>query len=287
MTAIRRCLPILAAAAIATLAAPALAAEPVPWGLGMQPSASPVKVMIQSLHDTLLVIITLITLFVLGLLAYVVWRFDAKKNPTPSTTSHNTTLEVAWTVIPVLILVVIAIPSFRLIYFQDRAQNADMTVKVVARQWYWHYQYPDHDNLAFDSRMIPEGDLRPGQRRLLEVDNEMVVPAGKTVRVLVTSDDVIHSWFIPALGVQKYGIAGRTIETWFRADQPGTYYGQCNQICGTMHAYMPAVVRVVPQAEFDTWLADARRRHAALPAPQAPATPAAAVRLAALPDAAN
>lgn len=295
MTAIRRSLPFVAAAALAAFAAPALAAAPEPWGLGMQPSASPVKVMIQSLHDTLLVIITLITLFVLGLLAYVVWRFDAKKNPNPSQTSHNTTLEVAWTVIPVLILVVIAIPSFRLIYYQDRAQNADMTVKVVARQWYWHYQYPDHDNLAFDSRMIPDNELRPGQRRLLDVDNEMVVPAGKTVRVLVTSDDVIHSWFIPALGVQKYGIAGRTIETWFRVDQPGTYYGQCNQICGSMHAYMPAVVRVVPQAEFDTWLADARRRHAALPAPApvaatvpAPeANPAAPVRLAGLADAAN
>jgi cytochrome c oxidase subunit 2 len=254
---------LLAMLAGAAIAGPALAAEPVPWGIGMQPAASPVKAAIGSLHDLLLVIITLITLFVLGLLAYVIWRFDAKKNPNPSRTSHNTLLEVAWTVIPVLILVVIAIPSFRLIYFQDRAQNADMTVKVTARQWYWHYTYPDAGDLNFDSRMLPRDELKPGQRWLLEVDNELVVPAGKNIRVLITSDDVIHSWFIPSLGVQRYGIQGRTIETWFRADRPGTYYGQCNQICGMQHAYMPAVVRAVPEAEFTAWLEEAKKKFAA------------------------
>jgi cytochrome c oxidase subunit 2 len=253
----------LAGLAAATLTTAALAAEPVPWGLGMQPAASPVKAAIGSLHDLLLVIITLITLFVLGLLAYVVWRFDARRNPTPSRTSHNTLLEVAWTAIPVLILVVIAVPSFRLIYFQDRAQQADMTVNVVAHQWYWSYGYPDQADLRFDSRMLPREEIKPGQRWLLEVDNEMVVPAGKNIRVLVTSNDVIHSWFIPALGVQKYGIPGRTIETWFRADRPGTYYGQCNQICGIQHAYMPAVVRAVPEAEFTAWLEEAKRKFAA------------------------
>ena len=259
----RSCLVALAVAAGGVMALPAMAAAPVPWGIGMQPAASPVKHLIENLHNLLLVIITIITLFVLGLLAYVIWRFDAKKNPAPSRTSHNTILEVAWTVIPVLILVVIAIPSFRLVYFQDRAQNADMTIKVTARQWYWHYSYPDAADLNFDSRLLPREELKPGQRWLLEVDNELVVPAGKQIRVLTTSDDVIHSWFIPSLGVQRYGIQGRTIETWFMAERPGTYYGQCNQICGTQHAYMPIVVRAVPEAEFTAWLEEAKKKFAA------------------------
>ncbi len=274
MTAMRRTLfrlPALPGAALFGLAVlgagllawPALATEPVPWGIGMQAPASPVKLAIENLHHLLMVIITVITLFVIALLAYVVWRFNAKKNPTPSRTAHNTLLEVAWTVIPVLILVVIAVPSFRLVYFQDRAHDADMTIKVTAHQWYWSYAYPDSADLAFDSRMVPVEDLKPGQRRLLEVDNELVVPAGKTVRVLITSTDVIHSWLIPSLGVQRYGIPGRTIETWFKADRPGTYYGQCNQICGTNHAYMPAVVRAVPEAEYNAWLEEAKKKFAA------------------------
>ncbi len=250
-------------AALLALPGTAMAAEPVNWGMGLQTAASPVKHMIEDLHDLLLVIITAITLFVLALLAYTVWRFDARKNANPSRTSHNTLLEVAWTVIPVLILVVIAIPSFRLLYFQDRAQTTDLTVKVVGHQWYWSYEYQDHASLKFDSRMVPTDELRPGQRRLLEVDNELVVPVGKNVRVLVTATDVIHSWFMPALGVQKYAIPGRTIETWFRVDRPGTYYGQCNQICGTQHAYMPSVVRAVPEAEFTAWVEDAKKRFAA------------------------
>jgi len=259
----RHWLLALAVAAGGVMGLPAMAAAPVPWGIGMQPAASPVKHLIENLHNLLLVIITIITLFVLGLLAYVIWRFDAKKNPAPSRNSHNTILEVAWTVIPVLILVVIAIPSFRLVYFQDRAQNADMTIKVTARQWYWHYTYPDSADLNFDSRLLPRDELKPGQRWLLEVDNELVVPAGKQIRVLTTSDDVIHSWFIPSLGVQRYGIQGRTIETWFMAERPGTYYGQCNQICGTQHAYMPIVVRAVPEAEFTAWLEEAKKKFAA------------------------
>ncbi|MCC6718514.1 MAG: cytochrome c oxidase subunit II [Acetobacteraceae bacterium] len=251
------------AAAGLLVSLPALADLPVPWGLGMQPAASPVGERIVVLHDALMWIITLITLFVFALLGYTVWRFSAKKHPTPSRTSHNTPLEVLWTVIPVLILVGIAIPSFRLVFYQDRAQNADMTIKVTARQWYWHYIYADADDLNFDSRMVPDDELKPGQHRLLEVDNELVVPAGKTIRVLTTSDDVIHSWFIPSLGVQRYAIQGRAIETWFRADRPGTYHGQCNQICGMMHAYMPIVVRAVPEAEFTAWLAEAKKKFAA------------------------
>lgn len=243
---------------------------PTPWGLGMQAAASPVKEGVASLHNLILVIITLITLFVLALLAYVCWRFKADRNPTPSRTSHNTALEVAWTVIPVLILVVIAVPSFRLLYFMDRTEEPDLTVKVTAFQWAWEYEYLDAEGLKFESYMIPEDEAAAqGKRRLLDVDNEMVVPAGKNVRVLVTSRDVIHSFFVPALGIQKYNIPGRTMETWFRADRPGVYYGQCNQICGVNHAYMPIVVRALPEAEFTTWLEQAKQRFAVAPAGEA------------------
>jgi cytochrome c oxidase subunit 2 len=264
---------VLGVAALAGLAAMVLAVgaadasttevgAPVPWGMGMQASASPVKDRIHSLHNFLLVIITLITIFVLALLTYVVVRFRAQRNPVPSRTAHNTTLEVIWTVVPVLILVAIAVPSFRLLYFMDRAKEPDMTLKVTAFQWAWEYEYPDHDGIKFESYMIPTEELRPGQLRLLDVDNEVVVPAGKDIRVLVTSRDVIHSLFVPALGVQKYGIPGRTLETWFRADRPGVYYGQCNQICGVNHAFMPVVIRAVPEAEFTAWVEEAKRRFA-------------------------
>jgi cytochrome c oxidase subunit 2 len=180
----------------------------------------------------------------------------------PSTTSHHTGLEIAWTVIPVLILVVIAIPSFRLLYFQDRAIDADMTVTVQGRQWYWNYTYSDHGNFTFDSYPIQEADLKPGQIFKLDVDNQLVIPVGANIRVLTTGHDVIHSFFVPALGVQKYTIPGRTLETWMRADRPGIFYGQCNQICGTNHWFMPIAVRAVPRAEFDTWVADAQKRFA-------------------------
>jgi cytochrome c oxidase subunit 2 len=254
----------LGAALLASVPAAASTAigEPVPWGMGMQPAGGVVKERIGSLHDMLLVIITLITIFVLALLAYVVVRFRAARNPNPSRTSHNTMLEVVWTVVPVLILVAIAVPSFRLLYFMDRAKEPDLTVKVTAFQWAWEYEYPDQDGLKFESYMVPTEQLQPGQRRLLDVDNQLVVPAGKDIRVLVTSRDVIHSLFVPALGVQKYGIPGRTLETWFRADRPGVYYGQCNQICGVNHAFMPIVVRAVPEAEFAAWVEEAKKRFA-------------------------
>jgi cytochrome c oxidase subunit II len=242
------------------MAPAAIAQAPRPWEIGMQPAFSPVKREIIWLHDLLLVIITLITLFVGGLLAWVMYRYNAKKNPTASRTSHNTILEVGWTVIPVLILVIIAIPSFRLVYYEDRTADADLTVKVVAHQWYWEYTYPDKDNLDFSSYVVPDEQLKPGQMRLLDVDNALVVPAEKNIRVLTTSADVIHSFFIPALGVQRYAIAGRTIETWFRADQPGTFYGQCNQICGTNHSRMPIVVQAVPEQEFNAWLEQAKTK---------------------------
>lgn len=248
------------------LTVPALAESmvgaPAPWGMGLQPSGGVIKERISSFNSMVFWIITVITVFVLVLLAYCVWRFSAARNPVPSTTSHHTGLEIAWTVIPVLILVVIAIPSFRLLYFQDRAVDVDMTVSVQGRQWYWNYTYVDHGNFAFDSYPLQEADLQPGQIFKLDVDNQLVIPVGANIRVLTTGHDVIHSFFVPALGIQKYTIPGRTLETWMRADRPGIFYGQCNQICGTNHWFMPIAVRALPRAEFDAWVADAQKRFA-------------------------
>jgi cytochrome c oxidase subunit 2 len=278
----------LGAASAPALAQVAQAASdviaPQPWGVDLQPAAGPVKEAIHDFNQLVLWIIVAITAFVGLLLLYVVWRFRASANPVPSRTSHNTILEVAWTVVPVLILVVIAIPSFRLIYYEDRAVDADMTINVTGRQWYWHYAYPDAGNMAFDSYPIQQADLKPGQLRNLDVDNPLVIPVGKNIRVLTTGQDVIHSFFVPSLGVQKYTIPGRTLETWFRADRSGTFYGQCNQICGQNHWFMPIVVKAVPQAEYETWLADARTRFAAengvTPATTMAAAPAAATPVA-------
>lgn len=233
----------------------ALANEPHPWQIGLQDAASPVKHLMDSFHNLLTVIITLIVVFVAALLAYCAVRFNAKKNPNPSRTSHHTLLEVAWTVLPVIILIVVAVPSFKLLYVAERIPEADMTIKVTGRQWYWDYEYPDQGNIAFSSYIIQEADLKPGQRRLLEVDNRVVVPVNKSVRLLVTAGDVIHSWAIPAFGVKKDGVPGRINETWFKAEREGVYYGQCSEICGVNHGYMPIAVEVVSQANFDAWVA--------------------------------
>ena len=235
---------------------------PQPWGMGLQASGGPIKDAISSFNTLVFWIIVAITIFVAILLAYVMWRYRASANPAPSQTSHNTALEIAWTVVPVLILVVIAIPSFRLIYYQDRAVDADFTINVQGRQWYWHYAYPDHGNFTYDSYPVARADLAPGQINQLSVDNPLVIPVGASVRVLTTGQDVIHSFFVPSLGVQKYTIPGRTLETWMRADRPGVYYGQCNQICGVNHWNMPIEVRAVPAAEFEAWIAEARTRFA-------------------------
>jgi cytochrome c oxidase subunit 2 len=265
---------VIAGAGAAIGAGDAFAQTPKPWQMGLQPAASPVMASIHSLNDLVLVIITVITVFVAGLLGWVVYRYSARRNPNPSRTSHHTGLEVAWTLIPVLILVVIAIPSFRLVYFEDRTQDADITIKVTGHQWYWEYDYSDVAKVDFVSRMIPEDELKPGQLRLLDVDNQLVVPAGKNVRVLTTSADVIHSFFIPSLGVQRYAIPGRTIETWFRADKPGTYYGECNQICGTNHSQMPIVINAMAPAEFQAWLETAKTKFADATPPAPAAEPA-------------
>jgi cytochrome c oxidase subunit 2 len=265
MQRIRRLLAaLIVAAAMPGAAAMAdVVGEPKPWEIGMQRAYGPIKEHIIDLHRLVLVIIALITILVGVLLVWVMVRYNAKRHPVPSQTSHNTVLEIAWTVIPVLILVIIAIPSFRLIYYQDRTKDADLTVKVTGHQWYWEYSYPDKGNLDIESRFIDDADLKPGQLRLLTVDNQLVIPVNKNIRVLTTSTDVIHSFFIPALGVQRYAIPGRTIETWMRASDTGVFYGECNQICGENHSRMPIAVRAVPEKEFDAWVEQAKKASAA------------------------
>ena len=240
------------------LARPALAQAPKPWEMDMQPGFSPVKHDIIALHDFVLVIITLITLFVGALLVWVLYRYNAQRNPEASRTSHNTLIEVLWTVLPILILVIIAIPSFRLVYYEDRTHDPALTIKVTAHQWYWEYGYPDQGGLDIESRIIPDSQIKPGQMRLLEVDNPLVVPVGKDIRILTTSTDVIHSFFIPSLGVQRYAIPGRSIETWVRVEKPGRYYGECNQVCGMNHSQMPIVVEALSDADFKAWAAKAK-----------------------------
>ena len=255
----------LALAAIAGLTALGWAAEPKPWQMNFQPPATPVMEQLVDFHDELLIIITLITIFVLGLLAYVMVRFHHTRHPLPTRTSHNPVIEILWTVVPVVILVLIAIPSFKLMYYMDRVPNADMTIKVTAHQWYWSYEYPDLGGLGFDSNLIQEKDLKPGQKRLLEVDNPLVVPVDTNVRVQVTGSDVIHSWFVPSFGVQEYAVIGRLNESWFRVEHEGTYYGECNQICGVNHAFMPINVVAVSKPDFQKWLGDAKKKFAAAP----------------------
>jgi cytochrome c oxidase subunit 2 len=228
----------------------------------MQPPATPVKDRLSAFHDELLVIITVITIFVLGLLLYVIVRFHHQRNPVPTRTSHHTVIEMLWTVVPVLILVLIAIPSFKLMYYMDRVPDPEMTIKVTGHQWYWSYEYPDQGGLVFDSNLIPEADLKPGQKRLLDVDNPLVVPVDTTIRVLITGTDVIHSWFVPSFGVQEYAIIGRLNESWMKIEHDGVYYGQCNQICGINHAFMPIKVQAVSKDDFQHWLVDAKKKFA-------------------------
>jgi cytochrome c oxidase subunit II len=252
------------AAGIATLTLPtgALAqkviGQPHDWQMNFPPSYTPVMDSVVSLHDLLLVIITLISLFVLGLLIYAMFRFHASRNPTPSTVTHNTVLEIAWTIVPILILVVIAIPSFRLLYYSDKAQDAAFTIKVTGNQWYWSYNYPDFGDFQVDSRMLSEADrakLKPDQPRLLAVDEEMVIPSNTTIRIVATAlGNSMHGWTVPGFGIKKTVIPGRLNEGWINVRDEGLYFGQCSQICGDLHSFMPIAVRVVPKPEFDKWV---------------------------------
>jgi cytochrome c oxidase subunit 2 len=271
LTAFALTLGILFAGAGAALAD---VGRPSPWQLGLQDAASPVMVDITWFHDFLLWIITGITAFVLILLLVVIVRFNARANPAPSRTTHNSLLEVAWTILPVVILVAIAIPSFRLLFVQLDVPKPDLTVKATGKQWYWSYNYPDNGNFEFDSLIVEDKDLKPGQPRLLTVDNEMVVPVNKVVHVLVTGADVIHSFAVPSFGVRIDAVPGRLNDTWFRATSEGLFHGQCSELCGKDHAYMPITVRVVSDAEFAAWV-ETEKKNAGLEGVQPTAVAAA------------
>ncbi len=235
--------------------------QPSPWQLGLQGSASPVMDDIVWFHDFLLWMIAAITLFVLVLLIIVVVKFNAKSNPVPSRTTHNTLIEVVWTVVPVLILVAIAVPSFRLLFHQLNVPKSDITIKATGKQWFWSYQYPD-SKFEFDSLMLKANELKAGQPRLLAVDNDMVVPVNKVVRLIVTGADVIHSFSVPSFGIKIDAIPGRINETWFKAEREGVYYGQCSQLCGRDHAFMPIAVHVVSEQAYTAWLDAAKKKYA-------------------------
>jgi cytochrome c oxidase subunit II len=255
---------VVVIAALLAGAGAALAAlgQPSPWQFGLQQSASPVMDSITSFHDFLLYIITAITSFVLILLIVVIIRFNARSNPIPSRTTHNTWLEVAWTIIPIVILLVIALPSFKLLFLQLIPPPADLTIKATGKQWYWSYSYPDNGNFEFDSLMLKASELKQDQPRLLAVDNEMVVPINKTVHVLAIGADVIHSFAVPSFGIKIDAIPGRLNETWFKATREGVYYGQCSELCGKDHAFMPIAVRVVSEQAFATWVDEAKKKYA-------------------------
>ena len=268
MTGLVKRLTKIAAAALApfAFAGAAMAAQPTPWQLGFQPAATEVMEDITWFTDFTLVIITVITLFVLALLVWCIMRFNSKANPTPSRTSHNTLIEVVWTLVPILVLVMIAIPSFRLLYKQVEIPAYDMTIKVTGYQWYWGYEYTDEalSDISFESIMLREDAERTERAaafnrpieeypRLLAVDNEVIVPVGKTVRLQITAADVMHSFAMPAFGVKMDAIPGRLNETWFNAKQTGIFYGQCSELCGKDHAFMPIAIRVVEEAQFQAW----------------------------------
>ncbi len=235
----------------------AMASAPEPWQINFQPAASPMMEGITELHTLLLYIITSVAVVVALLLGWVIYKFRASRNPIPSKTSHHVILEIIWTLLPVVILIMIGIPSIKLLFHLDKPQDAQMTIKVIAHQWYWSYEYPQNDvskTFTYDSYMIEDKDLKPGQLRLLEVDNRAMVPVNTTVRILVTSTDVLHSFAVPSLGIKKDAVPGRINETWFRIAKEGVYYGQCSELCGTRHGFMPIAIHVVSKAQYDEWL---------------------------------
>jgi cytochrome c oxidase subunit II len=257
----RRLLGLAVAGVALAAGGAAWAGQPAPWEWTLQEAASPVMEKITSFHTLLVWIITIITLFVLVLLVMVVVKFNAKANPVPSKTTHNTLIEVAWTLIPVLILVAIAVPSFRLLFQQLDIPKADLTIKATGKQWYWSYAYPDNGKFEFDSLLAQ--DKKP---RLLGVDNEMVVPVNKVIRIQTTGADVIHAFAVPAFGIKIDSIPGRLNETWFKATKTGMFYGQCSELCGKDHAFMPIAVRVVSDQEFAAWVETAKKKFATNPA---------------------
>ena len=268
----------LIAAAVAMVAATGTAfaglGQPSPWQLGLQQSATPVMDNIIWFHDFLLWLIAAIALFVLILLVIVMVRFNARANPTPSKTTHNTLLEVVWTLVPVIILVTIAVPSFKLLFLQQTLPPADLTVKATGKQWYWSYSYPDA-KIEFDSLMLKDNERKADQPRLLAVDNEMVVPVNKVVHVQVIGSDVIHAFAVPSFGIKIDAVPGRLNETWFKANREGVYYGQCSELCGKDHAFMPIAVRVMNERDYAAWLEQAKKKFAVDTVPPATAVAAA------------
>ena len=236
--------------------------QPRDWQMGLQPAASTTMERVVDFHNLLLVVITAITVFVLLLLLYVMYRFSERRNPTPSKTTHNTLIEVLWTTVPVVILALIAVPSFKLLYFADRAVDAEMTIKAIGHQWYWSYEYPDHGDFTFDGIMLSDDELEQGQPRLLATDSFVVLPVDTRIRLLVTASDVLHSFAIPAFGIKLDANPGKINETWVEITREGTYYGQCSEICGAGHAYMPIAIKAVSKAAFDEWVGRAQEEYA-------------------------
>jgi cytochrome c oxidase subunit 2 len=234
-----------------------------PWQTGFQPAASPVMENIEDFHRFLLYITVAICILVLALLAWIVIRYNQRRNPVPGMVTHNTVLEVIWTIVPVVILVVIAIPSFKLLYFEADIPPPDLTIKAIGKQWFWTYQYPTNGNFQFDSLGLSDVNAsKKGEPRLLGVDNVVVVPVNKVVRIVTTGADVIHSWAVPAFGVKMDAVPGHLNETWFKAEREGTYYGQCSELCGARHAFMPIEVKVVSQDAFNAWIQTAKKKFA-------------------------
>jgi cytochrome c oxidase subunit 2 len=258
----------LATGWLALVSTPALAAEPKPWQLNLPHPASPVAELAYDFHTILLWIITIITIFVAALLVYVCVRFRESANPTPSRTTHNSLLEVLWTGIPVLILVAIVFPSMKLLYASDRVEDADMTLKIIGNQWYWSYEYPDHGNFTFDAYIAArtaDEAKELGVARLMDTDNMVVLPVDTKIRLIMTSNDVLHNWSISDFGVRLDTVPGRLNETWMQATREGTFYGFCSELCGIDHAFMPIAVKIVSKAEFEKWVAEAQEKFAANP----------------------
>jgi len=265
MGMVRTFVALLAAGAVTILTmghALAEQGQPFPWQMDLQEAFSPVARDQQDFHTMLLWIISAITILVLLLLIYVMLRYNKRANPVPSRTSHNTLVEILWTVVPIIILIVIMIPSLRLLYFGDRIEEPDMTIKAVGYQWYWGYEYMDEEGLAFEAIMLEDSELGPDQPRLLATDNAIVVPIETNIRVLVTAEDVLHSWAMPALGVKMDAVPGRLNETWMRIEKTGVYYGQCSELCGVRHGFMPIMVKAVSKADYAKWLVEAKKEFA-------------------------
>ncbi len=273
--------PFAAAFGLGLLPALARAGEglPKPWQTGFQPSYSPTMEQITVFNDWLLILIIAIVVFVLALLVYVIWRFSEAKNPTPSRTTHNTLVEVIWTVVPAVILVLMVVPSFKLLYFADSNPDAEMTIKAIGRQWYWSYEYPDDGNFTFDSYMVPTDELKPGEPRLLQTDTAVVLPVDTPIRLLITASDVLHAFAMPSMGIKLDAVPGRINETWVQATEEGIYYGQCSELCGTGHSYMPIMIKAVTKQAFEAWVKQAQEEFARSdpdPSAAAPALLAAA-----------